>query len=78
MRPITLLFRAQPEHAIRKSYSTGTAKNHRKSGDSKRPAKVGMPLDENSRTPETDAHYDAQSAIQSPHIKKRRHIASAV
>ncbi len=65
---VVVLFCAQPEHAIRESYTTGATKNYRRSGDCKRPAKVRMAIDENSRNPETDPQNHAQRAIRSPHI----------
>ena len=76
--PIITLFRAQPEHAICQSYPTGTAKNYRNSDDSKRPAKVRMTIDEDSRNPKTDPQPHAQGAIHSPYIQKRRHVGSGV
>ena len=76
--PIITLFRAQPEHAICQSYPTGTAKNYRNSGDSKRPAKVRMTIDEDSRNPKTDPQPHAQGAIYSSYIQKRRHVGSGV
>ena len=75
---VAVLFRAQPEHAIRESYPTDTAKNHRKSGDSKPPPKVWMAAHEDSRDSEADPQRHAQGAIHSPNIQKRCHIASAV
>ena len=76
--PIIALFRAQPEHAICQSYPTGTAKNYQNSGDSKRPAKVTMTIDEDSGNHETDPQPHAQGAIHSPYIQKRPHIGSGV
>ena len=70
---VTRFFRAQPEHAICKSYPTGTAKNHQNSGDSKRPANVRMTIDEDSRDSESDTERHTKPAIHSPHIKKRCH-----
>jgi hypothetical protein len=75
---VTVFFCAQPEHAICESYPTGTAKNYQNSGDSKRPAKARMTIDENSRNPEADPQRHSQGAIHSPHIQNHRHIASAV
>lgn len=75
---VTVLFRAQPEHAICESYPTGTAKNYQNSGDSKRPANVRMTIDEDSRNPEADPQRHSQGAIHSSHIQNHRHIASAV
>jgi hypothetical protein len=66
--PIITLFRAQPEHAICQSYPTGTAKNYRNSDDSKRPAKVRMTIDEDSRNPKAYPQAHAQGAIHSPYI----------
>src|SRR5712692_6645592 len=51
----TLLFRAQTEHAICESYPTDTAKDHRGSGDAKRPPKVSMTADRDCRDSEADA-----------------------
>jgi hypothetical protein len=56
---VVALFCAQPEHAICKSYTTGATKNYRSPGDSKRPAKVRMTIDEDSRNPETDPQNHA-------------------
>ena len=76
--PIITLFRAQPEHAICQSYPTSTAKNYQNSGDSKRPAKVRITIDEDSRNPKTDSQHHAQGAIHSPYIQKRLHVGSGV
>src|ERR1700746_1939276 len=46
------LFRAQTEHAISESYPTDAAKNYGRSGDAKRPTKVRMSADEDSRDSE--------------------------
>ena len=62
------LFCAQPEHAISESYTTGATKNYRGSGNSKRRAKVGMTMDEDSHNPESDPQNYSQRAIHSPHI----------
>jgi hypothetical protein len=51
---------------------------YRSSGDAKRPPKVRMSADEDSRDSEADPQRHAQGAIHSPHIQKRRHIASNV
>jgi hypothetical protein len=76
--PIITLFRAQPEHAVCQSYPTGAAKNYQNSGDAKRPAKVGMTFDEDSRNPKTDSQYHAQGTIRLPYIQKRRHVGSGI
>jgi hypothetical protein len=49
--------------------ATGTAKNYQNSGDSKRPTKVRMAIDEGSCNPETGSQRHAQSAIHSPYIQ---------
>jgi hypothetical protein len=76
--PTIALLRAQPEHAIGQSYPTGTAKNYQNSGDSKRPAKVRMTIDKDSRNPKTDSQHHAQGAIHSPYIQKRHHVGSGI
>jgi hypothetical protein len=63
------LFRAQTEHAISESYPTDAAKNYGRSGDAKRPTKVRMSADEDSRDSEADPQSHAQGAIHSPHIQ---------
>ena len=63
-----VFFCAQPEHAIGESYTTGATKNYRSSGDSKRPAKVRMTIDEDSRNTETDPQNNPQCAIHPPNI----------
>ena len=75
---VTVLFRAQPQHAICESYPTDTAKDHQSSNDAKRPPEVRMATDEDSRDAEADPQRHAQGAIHPPHIQKRCHIASAV
>jgi hypothetical protein len=67
-QPLIISFCAQPEHAIHKSYTTGATKNYRSSGDSERPPKVRMAIDEDSRDSETDPKNYAHRAVHPPHI----------
>lgn len=68
MIAIVCFFGAQPEHAIGESYAACAAKNYRSSGDSKRYAKVGMTVDEDSRDPEADSQNYTQRAICSSYV----------
>lgn len=59
------LFRAQPEHAIRKSRSAGTAENYYRPGDAERPTKVRMTADKDSRDAQPHTERHTQPAIRS-------------
>jgi hypothetical protein len=53
--PITVLFRTQPEHAIRESCPAGTAQDQRGPNDAKPPSKVSMTADKDCRDFEAEA-----------------------
>jgi len=59
------LFRAQTEHAIRESYPTDTAKDHRSARDSQRPPEVRIAADEDSRDSEADPQRHANTGRRS-------------
>ena len=56
---LTLLLRAQTEHAIGQSYPTGTAENHRNPEEGEAPSGVGMTIDEDCRDPKANSHEHA-------------------
>ena len=57
---LTLLLRAQTEHAIGQSYPTGTAKNHRNPEEDETPSSVEVvTMYEDCRYPDTDSHEHA-------------------
>lgn len=69
-----LIFRAQPEHAVRESCPAGAAKDYQSSRDAKCPPNVRMTTDEDSRDSNADAQRHAQGTIHSPQIQNHRRI----
>ena len=63
------LFRAQPEHAIRKSRPAGTAKYYPSPGNAECPSNVRITTDKDSRDSERDTGRHTQAAIHSPQVQ---------